>query len=198
MGKNSGRTRNTTSNGRQAITERGYSRRLQRNILARKNNIRNNRDESLHYFSDTGDELRTYQGVGASVVIPKIEDVPGNAIITHNHPRSIGKQGVLAIGNSFSVDDLVTAMKSNAQEIRAVTPTYTFSMRRPKDGWNATEKEIRSVYRIVNDAIKTKLQGYIDDVDTNDAINRANALHFHMVNRRVAQEFGWTYTKKKG
>ena len=197
MGKNSGRTRNTTSNGRQAITERGYSRRLQRNILARENNIRNNRDESLHYFDASGTELARLQGKGTSVRAPKGFVDPQGAIITHNHPRAIGRVGIMAIGNSFSSTDIMTAVRTDAQEMRVVTPTYTFSMRRPSQGWGATAAQVKKEYSAADRKVKKLMNNYISKQGWSaDAINRATVLHWHMVNRMVAKKFGWIYSKK--
>ena len=197
MAKNSGSTRNNTHRGTQAVTERGYSRRLERNILTRERDIRNNRDESLHFYDSSGDELVSYQGKGARVGNEAITSpLPSNAIITHNHPRAIGKQGIEAIGNSFSVEDLITAVRTNAQEIRAVTPTYTFSMKRPATGWGATVREVYYAYHRTEKFVRAKLEKYKDDVGTGIAARRARALHFHLINRQLAKEFGWIYSKK--
>lgn len=180
---------------RNGATEKGYTKKMRDNILGKEREIRNNKDESLHVFSSKGDLLLSLQGKGASVIINT--KLPENAIHTHNHPRSIGESGIRRIGNSFSAEDLMTAVKSNAREIRAVTPTYTFSIKRPKGGWNATPQQVRQAYQKYDVRTQDEFTRYLNKRGwSKTALDRANTLHWHRVNQLVAKEFGWNYTKK--
>lgn len=99
-----------------------------KNIVGMEQKYRRNKDETLHVFNSKGDIVSSIGGKGAQVVFdPK--KIPANSILTHNHPRSLGTNGIRRIGNSFSSDDIRSAIKVNAKEMRAVTPTYTFSVK---------------------------------------------------------------------
>lgn len=181
-------------------TEQGYTQKMVRNVVGFENQIRRNKDESLHFFNSKGDRLLDIQGKGASVDWgPHKDKIPKNAIITHNHPRGLGKKGVAAIGSSFSQQDILTAIKNDAREIRAVTPTYTFSMKRPKGGWGLTPKEFLDSFAKVHYKQGDYGKDYLNKTNWGDVnVDRANITHFHFVMRTLAKKHGWTYTKTKG
>ena len=135
MGRNSGGVRGGKGTGRnnsgKGSTEDGYTSKMVKNILGMENRIRQNRNESLHVFDSKGNLIESIGGKGAEVSY-KGHRIPQNSILTHNHPKSLGARGIRRIGNSFSIEDIVSAVSLNAAEIRAVTPTYTFSLKRPK------------------------------------------------------------------
>lgn len=179
-------------------TEKGYSAKQARAILGREAEIRKNKNESLHFFNKEGEELKMVQGKGAQVRY-RLDEVPKDAIITHNHPRALGKSGSAAIGHSFSVQDIMTAIKTNAQEIRAVTPTYTFSLKRPETGWGITAKQLQTQYKKVYQPARAKAYVYMfKNKFTDESAARANVRLFHSVIRQVAKENGWDYSKKRG
>lgn len=138
MGRNSGGITSSgkggSSGGSKGATEKGYTAKMVKNIVGMEQKYRRNKDETLHVFNSKGDIVSSIGGKGAQVVFdPK--KIPANSILTHNHPRSLGESGIRRIGNSFSSDDIRSAIRVNAKEMRAVTPTYTFSIKRPKGGW---------------------------------------------------------------
>lgn len=202
MAKTSGGIRPHPS-GRQGkvskgATEKGYNQQMVRNITLAERTIRNNRDESMFVFSPDGKLVRTFAGKGAQVKYDA-RQVPENSIITHNHPRSIGEKGVKAIGNSFSRADIVSAVSTNAKEIRAVTPTYTFSIKRPKGGWGGSPESIGKAFSKTSSEVEREMHGYLAKVGYNKAgIERAEATHFHRVMQKMAKQYGWDYSKKKG
>lgn len=178
-------------------TEKGYTEEMRKNILGKEREIRNNKDESLHVFSARGKLLLSLQGEGTNVYNKNGEKIPQNGIIVHNHPRSIGKSGIMRIGNSFSSTDMASAVRNNAKEMRAVTPTYTFSMKRPRGGWNATPQQVRDAYNKYDARTQDEFMRYLNKRGwSNSAVQRAQVLHWHRVNQLVAKEFGWNYTKK--
>lgn len=202
MGRNSGGNTSGNSSKGSAIkigeTEKGYTKKMAKNILGMEKKYRNNKDETLHVFSPKGDIIASVGGKGAQVKF-NAKNVPANSILTHNHPRSIGKKGINAIGNSFSRDDIISAVVTNAKEMRAVTPTYTFSVKRPKNGWGGTPEEIYKAYNAANQAMRKKNKNYLAKQGWSDvSVDRANATHFHDVMKVMAKKFGWDYSKKRG
>lgn len=181
------------------ITERGYTDKMARNITGTEARIRNNRDESLHFFDSKGNLMHVTQGKGAGVSDDGYRP-PKDSILTHNHPRAIGKTGLESIGNSFSWQDVRTAILSDAKEMRAVTPTYTFSVKRPKGGWGTTAKDFVETYKATEKAISVKLSSYLRKYkgDYEVAAERASALHYHLIMKELKKKYGWTYTKTKG
>lgn len=178
-------------------TEKGYTRLMRENILGTERSIRRKKDEELHVFDSKGNFVKSFQGKGNKV--QNIVDLPKNSIITHNHPRALGKSGIKAIGNSFSGKDVVLAVSSNAKEMRAVTPTYTFSIKRPKGGWGATPREVERAYRQIENQLTNEVRsGYLTGkrAYVDSSYDRATVTHYHKVMKRLAKRFGWSYTKK--
>lgn len=185
-----------------ADTEKGYGWELSKNVLAAERKIRTNKIESAHIFNPkTGEKLQSiFGGKKSSVNISSGKTNCKNAVVTHNHPGGLGKTGIGAIGNSFSSADLVMAIEYDMAEIRAVTPTYTFSMKRPSDGWKVSVADFKLAYKQVNDRVHREFQSYIDaaedSADRSRRIERCNASHYHEVAKRVAKLYGWDYSKK--
>lgn len=178
-------------------TEAGYTDKMMRNIVGIEQKYRTNKDETLHIFTPTGDLVRSIGGKGASVSASPLS-IPEDAILTHNHPRSLGKKGINRIGNSFSNTDLYTMVGRNAREMRAVTPTYTFSMKRPKGGWGVkSELQLTRAYNKAYREVQAEMEIYFYKRGfSTDAVARANATFYHKVNKKLAASFGWDYTKK--
>lgn len=181
-------------------TEVGYTNAMKKNILGTENAIRREKDEQMHVFDSKGNKVAMFQGKGAQVRFDS-DKVPENSIITHNHPRSLGKTGIRSFGNSFSRADVLSAVKVNAQEMRAVTPTYTFSIRRPEKGWGSVDKIRREYDKITREVERENLK-YINKASSRDRaygrIERAEVTHFHEVMGRLSKKMGWKYSKKKG
>lgn len=202
MGRNSGGI--TSSGGNKGssgyhkgTTENGYTSKMVKNILSMEQKYRKNKDETLHVFSDTGNIVTSIGGKGAKVVFnPTI--IPKNSILTHNHPRSLGaKNAIERIGHSFSRDDVMSAVVTNAKEIRAVTPTYTFSLKRPKGGWGLNAKQAGNIFRKVSNSVTYKMKKYISQNGwSQTSIQRANATYSHDVMQIMSKKYGWIYTKK--
>lgn len=157
---------------------------------------RQNKDETLHVFNDKGDIVTSIGGKGAQVVFD-YKQIPANSILTHNHPRSLGASGIRRIGNSFSSDDIKSAVKTNAKEMRAVTPTYTFSVKRPKGGWGVSVDDVSKAFAAANKTVQKQGLDYLDRTGWNNSgIARAEITHWHKVMKLVSKKFGWDYSKK--
>ena len=183
--------------GHNGATEKGYSALMRQNILGMERSIRRRRDEELHVFDSKGNLVRSIQGKGTEVSVSG--KLPENSILTHNHPRALGKSGIMAIGNSFSHHDITLAVSTNAREMRAVTPTYTFSIKRPKGGWGVSADEVRKAYREIENRLTNETRsGYLTGrrAYANSSYDRASVVHYHKVMKRLAKRFGWSYTKK--
>lgn len=187
-----------SSRASKGATEKGYTAKMVKNIVGMEQKYRRNKDETLHVFTPTGDIVTSFGGKGAKVVFDSSK-VPQNAILTHNHPRSIGSTGIRSIGNSFSVHDIASAVKVNAKEMRAVTPTYTFSIKRPKGGWGGDYKSIAKEFDKVSDKIFKNNSNYVQKQGySQSAVDRAKVAHFHLVMKAMSKKYGWEYSKKKG
>ena len=183
--------------GHNGATERGYTALMRQNILGTERSIRRRRDEELHVFDSRGNLVQSIQGKGAAVKFDGT--LPENSILTHNHPRALGKSGIKAIGNSFSGQDIALAVSSNAKEMRAVTPTYTFSIKRPKGGWGVSASEVKKAYTQINNQLTNEVRsGYLTGRRSysESSYDRATVTHFHNVMKRLSKRFGWSYTKK--
>ena len=194
--KNSGGTRNSRTYKRKGYTEKGYTAKMVKNIVGMEQKYRRNKDETLHVFNSNGDIVYSIGGKGAQVVFDR-RNIPANSILTHNHPRSLGKSGIGRIGNSFSSDDIRYAISVNAKEMRAVTPTYTFSIKRPKGGWGVSAYEAKKAFAKANMKVSKQMHKYLDQTKWNkSSIARAEVTHFHKVMKILANKYGWDYSKK--
>lgn len=202
MGRNSGGVITVTDSGvvvSKGSTESGYTKDMLKNIVGIEQKYRNNKDETLHIFTQDGKLVMSVGGQGNRVEFyPYL--APKDAILTHNHPNSIGRKGILKIGNSFSKEDIMTAVEMNVKEMRAVTPTYTFSIKRPKEGWNIGDaKSFKREYSKIYKSVDKEMRQYMSKRGSSKtSIERAMATFYHKVNTELAKKYGWDYTKKKG
>lgn len=164
--------------------------------------IRLNKDfETGVVFDKDGNILVDKRGSARHVAFTKDECARmKDAILTHNHPGGwkFDENRLGRVGNSFSADDIVMAIAYDLEEIRAVTPLYTFSMKRPKDGWGINWKEARKSFASAKSSVDKYMNAYFDKVGREvENYARANAICYHLVNRKLAKKYGWEYTKTK-
>ena len=200
MAKGSGGTRKKypqkTALGKKGATEKGYNTKMVKNIVGMEQKYRRNKDEALHVFNSKGDIVFSIDGKDAQAVFDP-NKIPANSILTHNHPRSLGTNGIRRIGNSFSSDDIRSAIKVNAKEMRALTPTYTFSVKRPKGGWGVSADVASKAFADANRTVSKQGHSYLTKTGWNESnIARAEVTHFHKVMKILAKKYGWDYSKK--
>ena len=170
-----------------------------RAIAVAEGTIRNNRYETAVAYDSKGNFLLNKKGGSRAVhftggEVANLKD----AVFTHNHPSALGQTGVRAIGTSFCHQDLTFAVNANLKEMRAVTPTYTFSVKRPKNGWGVTPKQVRVAFGRAERAVKREMDRYLNIVGRNrTSYDRANASYYNQINKRVADKFGWEYLHKR-
>lgn len=177
----------------------GTNRELTKTVADIESNIRMNKNyETAVVFDRDGNIVIDKRGKYAEVGFTGDEvKLMKDCVITHNHPRGWkSKPNVIThIGNSFSRNDLTLAVAHNAAEIRAVTPLYTFSMKRPSSGWGTTYEDVfksyNSIYQQVYEELSQAVNfGWITP-------EQAQAIHFNIVNKRIAKRYGWDYVKAK-
>lgn len=200
MGRNSGGItsigKGGSSGSSKGATEKGYTAKMVKNIVGMEQKYRHNKDETLHVFNSKGDIVSSIGGKGAQVKFDS-KKIPINSILTHNHPRSLGERGIRRIGNSFSSDDIRSAIMVNAKEMRAVTPTYTFSIKRPKGGWGVSADEAKKAFADADRIVYKQGYNYLNQTKWNESnIARADVTHFHKVMKILAKKYGWDYSKK--
>ena len=120
-----------------------------------------------------------------------------DCVVTHNHPLGwrYPDNSPKRIGNSFSVEDLILAVYTDAAEVRAVTPNYTFSMKRPKDGWGVDYKTLEEVYKKMDDMMTSELTRRIAKKTLTK--QQAFVTQGHLMAQAIAKKYGWIYEKKK-
>ena len=124
-------------------------------------------------------------------------DLMKDAVVTHNHPRGwgYGDRDLGRMGNSFSMDDLSLAVYNDVAEIRAVTPNYTFSLKRPEKGWGVDIKKLISDYSKEDRKLKNEFGKRIQKGTL--TVTQANATHYHILAKRICKKYGWEYMKGK-
>ena len=184
------------SRGTKGATEKGYTAKMVKNIVGVEQRYRRKKDETAHIFTRNGNLVTSVRGIGTDIDFQG-RKIPPNSIITHNHPRALSESGIERIGNSFSRKDIIAAVDLNAAEMRAVTPTYTFSVKRPKGGWGVSVKEIAKEYDKISDAVLQSGYAYLRKIGGDEShIARANVTFQHKVMKILAKKYGWDYSKK--
>ena len=120
-----------------------------------------------------------------------------DCIFTHNHPSgwSYPENDICRIGNSFSWQDMALCVYHDLIEIRAVTPNYTFSMKRPSGGWNVTPGEIQKDFDAVSNELHKEFTRRINNGTL--TIGQTTATHLHILWKQLAKKYGWEYKKQK-
>lgn len=175
---------------------------IYKSIRAVENDIRKNKTfETAVVFDDYGNEIFRKKGKRYSVSFSEYETrIFKDKIFTHNHPRGyeFPENSIKRIGNSFSFPDINTAISSDVKEIRAVTPLYTFIMKRPASGWPDIEG-FRRAYNRVDNQVYKEYSSVIDSKENNLlkslTMDRAEAIHHHVVWKNLCKELGIEYQK---
>lgn len=176
-----------------------YSREVTLKVKKIEDEIRMNKDfETCVAIDHNGKVIVNKKGDEWNVYFTNDEAKSmKDCIITHNHPNGwkFDKNSLLHIGNSFSSNDMVLALRYDVAEMRVVTPTYTFAMRRPKAGWDISPKTVATNFKRINTEVKKEL---LDMLEAGQLTSeQIGAIHYHLVWKRIAKKYKWEYTKKK-
>ena len=181
------------------IKQKWNERKLYNKITNTENEIRLNKSfETGVLFDKNGNVVIDKRGAKYSVEFTDEECAKmKDCIFTHNHPRgwqepekSLGR-----IGNSFSPADMYLAIAHNVSEMRAVTPNYTFAMKRPEEGWGITISKFEKLVNRENNKLRAEFTARINNNTLSPTM--ASAVHYHILWKRVAEKMKWSYTKAK-
>lgn len=195
-------------------TEKGLNRQEAYRVNQLESQIRNRKTEKGYVVDENGNVMaESVKGTSHKARFRNADLMRARGgILTHNHPTegaNSGLYGTMAgrIGVPFSGQDLKIAAQFNLKEVRAVTPTYTYSIRRPKGGWgdvSAVERAMNrytllSEVRAQSYAIK---QGVyrgtnISRQRAKEISDRANVGTQYSLLKQIAKEMGWEFTRKK-
>ena len=181
------------------IKQKWNERKLYNKITNTENEIRLNKSfETGVLFDRNGNVVIDKRGAKYSVAFTdegcaKMKD----CVFTHNHPRgwqepekSLGR-----IGNSFSPADMYLAIAHNVSEMRAVTPNYTFAMKRPEEGWGITISKFEKLVNRENNKLRVEFTARINNNTLSPTM--ASVVHYHILWKRISEKMGWNYTKAK-
>ena len=172
------------------------SAQLKKALKVEESKIRNNNYETGIILGSNGKVLLRKKGDGSQVSFTNEEmALMKDKVFTHNHPS--GNTDRYSIGHAFSGNDYAAGVEADVKELRAVTKGYTFSMKRPKNGWGATPSEIKQAYnRIWMEHAKDAgryMRNYKGDKKTASA--RADILIAHKTAKDMAKKFGRIYNR---
>ena len=181
------------------IKQKWNERKLYNKITNTENEIRLNKSfETGVLFDRNGNVVIDKRGAKYSVAFTDEECAKmKDCIFTHNHPRgwqepekSLGR-----IGNSFSPADMYLAIAHNVSEMRAVTPNYTFAMKRPEEGWGITISKFEKLVNRENNKLRAEFTARINNNTLSPTM--ASVVHYHILWKRISEKMGWSYTKAK-
>ena len=181
------------------IKQKWNERKLYNKITNTENEIRLNKSVETGVLSDrNGNVVIDKRGAKYSVAFTDEECAKmKDCVFTHNHPRgwqepekSLGR-----IGNSFSPADMYLAIAHNVSEMRAVTPNYTFAMKRPEEGWGITISKFEKLVNRENNKLRVEFTARINNNTLSPTM--ASVVHYHILWKRISEKMGWNYTKAK-
>lgn len=172
---------------------------IYRKVVNTEDKIRlNKKFETGVVFDSKGVVVIDKRGKATSVQFTEEECAKmKDCIFTHNHPRGWGypEKSFGRIGNSFSPADIMLAVGYDVSEMRAVTPNYTFVMKRPSEGWGVSTKLLERIIDKENESLKEEFYSRIYAGKLTP--ERASAIHYHILWKRIAKKTGWSYSKSK-
>jgi len=195
-------------------TESGMNRQEAFRVNQLEAKIRNRKTEKGYVIDSNGRVVGESTNGTAHRARFRASDFKKDAILTHNHPTegaNSGLYGTMAgrIGVPFSAQDVKNAVRFDLKEVRAVTPTYTYSIRRPKGGWGDARTAINALNKYENDSrigarsyaakqlSKASRSGNLTRQRAREISDRANVGTQYSEFKKMAKELGWTFTRKK-
>ena len=189
------KTDSEIANSKQKWTER----KLYNKITNTENEIRLNKSfETGVLFDRNGNVVIDKRGAKYSVAFTDEECAKmKDCVFTHNHPRgwqepekSLGR-----IGNSFSPADMYLAIAHNVSEMRAVTPNYTFAMKRPEEGWGITISKFEKLVNRENNKLRVEFTARINNNTLSPTM--ASVVHYHILWKRISEKWDGIIQKRK-
>lgn len=185
-------------------TDGGLNRQEAFRINQLENKIRNRKTEKGYIIGSDG------QVIGESIKSTRgscsfyVKDMMNgkDAVMTHNHPNAeMGNTLAAQIGLPFSNDDLERAVRYDMKEVRAVTPSYTYSIRRPKNGWGderTISRELRNWKREADrNYYAYRNAPYRRNASMKETWDRGNVGGQYSAWKNTLKALGWTMTRRK-
>lgn len=181
------------------IKQKWNERKLYNKITNTENEIRLNKSfETGVLFDRNGNVVIDKRGAKYSVAFTDEECAKmKDCVFTHNHPRgwqepekSLGR-----IGNSFSPADMYLAIAHNVSEMRAVTPNYTFAMKRPEEGWGITISKFEKLVNRENNKLRVEFTARINNNTLSPTM--ASVVHYHILWKRISEKWDGIIQKRK-
>lgn len=186
-------------------TDSGLNRREAYTVNKLENKIRNRKTEKGYVIGSDGNVIaESHRGSRRSARFYKSDMMKSkDAIVIHNHPNAeMGGTMAAQIGLPFSNNDIENAVNYNLKEVRAVTPNYTYSIRRPKGGWGNKEAIYKALREWENEADKNfydyKYSKGRKGASINETFDRGNVGGQWSAWKSFMKKTGLTITRKKG
>lgn len=147
---------------------------------------------------------RTSSGTATYAMIDK-RKVPADSILIHNHPGFAGDTNSMAtrIGYPFTTPDITTGIDTNASEIRAIAGGYTYSLKRPANGWpagfdDAFERERKRQWNdLGSQVLGMDNRGQLSLQEFKVREERANLLSRYRALNIVSKKYGVKFTRTR-
>lgn len=186
---------------------RHMSAAAQKALKAEEERIRNQDVEHAVVMDANGNIIwkGTDNKNGSVSIKANVED----RITVHNHPAVDIVKGKRVPrsdgGGSFSKTDLMNAARANELESRVVTGKYTYSIKRPKEGWRkggwVGDKFYSNnayAYKKAKATVDKRIKEYYKaTAGSKSSGHRVGSVYWHLVNKEYAKIQGYTYTKTK-
>lgn len=183
----------------------GHSRGLDQALVTTESKIRNMKTERVYAFDKDGKEItHTISGQRDRAILSAVNGQLKDSVITHNHPNLSGNTIAGRVGNTLSYDDVSMAIRRNVKEIRVVSNTYTYSLKRKSSDWGINSNDFVSNYNkeLQAQGIRYKVREKASFIrrgtsEYQEFADRVNNGLGHSVIKTLASKYGWSYTRKK-
>ncbi|MBC7882116.1 MAG: hypothetical protein H7Y37_12380 [Anaerolineae bacterium] len=167
------------------------TRVLPKKVLEAEDEIRNERIEIAKAFDAEGNlvfEKRGSQEDSLSFTSEQLVLLFGT-IVTHNHPYPEGTEQSV----SFSEEDVELAATLELLELRAVTPTHTYSLRPADNGWDADywERILKPTFQAIQNTMRR--QDLRNIRSGNLTVEQANQDYWEKIWLRTTQALNLRY-----
>lgn len=190
-------------------TEAGLTKAQQASVLEWEDSHRNYKREHMAIVGPDGsvNPKGDPQGSSSSTRVAfRTDRLVENGVLIHNHP-SEGNSLAGRVGIPLSGQDIFIAAKYNLAEVRAVTPNYVYSIKRPANGWGNNANAILSDFNLryrtgVREAQRLGSQrlgmGLISsEKDVNEFNDRSNVTIQTQIIRDLSKKYGFRYSRRK-
>lgn len=168
-------------------------------VREREDQIRRLEVETAVAWNAVGEIVLEKTGEAKRIVFTDDElSVLQGSVFTHNHPGGLAypKSDPRSFGNSFSLSDIRLACFVSLTELRAVTPKLRFSLKPSSVGWNAEywQELLEPIYLKHKADVSREIRRALKSGRLQEA--EAEAMHFHEICQRTAEEAGLQYEKE--